>query len=288
MPSASPGKNPRFIEIPKQRVTRNNLVWIILCAVIGCMVFNDLQRFSTSVIFNEQVGADGVNLRSERSIFMATGFHSYPQHRPDCESSRRQENPSRSRRLSQREQFVLWGRSRSWYPYRGYGRKIARKTFLPILLDIPSESFSLWRLLIPGLIFLLIPILLFPLYPEIGRRLYLGFPFLAKALRPPTPTLFFREMYLLIISGVSIVIIQTIFALLFLRKKRTSGRFIRVPWGEASIVGWLLSLGVFGVLRGFQAFPSDNLFFPAQVLGAAIFCWLLISGIILFPSLTRK
>ncbi len=219
---------------------------------------------------------------------MAKDFHSSPEHRPDRESSRRQENPSRSRRLSQREQFVLWGRSRSWYPYRGYGRKIAEKTLLPVLFDIPAERFSIWRLLIPGLIFLLIPIIIFPLYPEIGRRLYRGFPFLVKALRPPTPTLFFREMYVLILSGAAIVILQTIFALIFLRKKKTDRGSVRVPWGEASIVGWLLSLGVFGVLRGFQAFPSDHLFFPASALGAAIFCWLLISGIILFPAFSRR
>ncbi len=219
---------------------------------------------------------------------MVSGVHSYTQHRPDRGSSRRQENPSFSRRLSQREQSVLWGRSRSWYPYRGYSRKIAGKTFLPVLFDIPVERFSIWRLLIPGLFFLLIPIIIFPLYPEIGRSLYRGFPFLVKTLRPPTPTLFFREIYILIISGVSIVIIQIIFALIFLRKKKTNGGSVRGLWGEASIVGWLLSLGVFGVLRGFQAFPSDHIFFPAPALGAAIFCWLLISGIILFPAFSRR
>ena len=219
---------------------------------------------------------------------MVSGFQSYPKHRPDSDASRHQENPARSPRLSPREKLDLWGRSRSWYPYRGYGRKIAGKMLLPVLFDIPAERFSIWRLLIPGLIFLLIPIIIFPLYPEIGRRLYRGFPFLVSSLRPPSPTLFFREMYVLIISGVSIVILQTIFALIFLRKKRTADGFVKVPWGEASIVGWLLSLGVFGVLRGFQAFPSDHLFFPAPALGAAIFCWLLISGIILFPAFSRR
>ena len=223
---------------------------------------------------------------------MAAGFHSFPEHRTDRESSRQQENPFSSRRLSQREQSVLWGGVRSWYPYRGYGRRIALKTpsHAPPLLSFPSEHFSIWRLIIPGLIFCLIPILLFPLYPEIGASLYRRFPFAVSvnALRPPSPALFFREMYVLILSGVSIIILQTIFALIFLREKKTNGGFSRVPWGEASVVGGLLSLGVFGVLRGFQAFPSDHLFFPAPALGAAIFCWLLIAGIILFPAFSRK
>lgn len=214
---------------------------------------------------------------------MASGFHSYSKHRPDREDYRRQENPARSQRLSPREQLDLWGRSRSWYSYRGYGRRIALGTPPPVVLVYPLERFSIWRQLIPGLIFFLVPILLFPIYPEIGRRLYPGIPFSVNALRPPTPVFFFREMYILILSGVSIVIIQIIFALIFLRKKRPAG-FIRMPWGEASIVGGLLLLGVFGVLRGFQATTSDHLFFPAPALGAAIFCWLLISGIILFRS----
>ena len=219
---------------------------------------------------------------------MKSGFQSYTKYCPDREASRRQENPARSTRLSPRGQLDLWGKSRTWYLYRGYGRRIALKISPPVLLALPSERFSIWRLLIPGLIFFLIPILIFPVYPEIGRRLYPVFPFSVNTLRPPTPALFFREMYVLILSGVSIVIIQTIFASIFLRKKRTAGGFIRVPWGEASIVGGLLSLGVFGVLRGFQISPSDHLFFPAPALGAAIFCWLLISRTILFPGITRK
>ncbi len=219
---------------------------------------------------------------------MATDFQSSYKSLPVDKNYRRQENPSFSPRLSRRERLLFWGSSRSWYPYLGYSRRVALKRSLPVLPPLMLERFYIRRLLIPGLIFFLIPMLLFLVYPDIGRRLYNGFIFSARRLRPLSPALFFREMYVLILSGAAIIIIQTIFALIFLRKKRIPGGAIRVPWGEASIVGGLLALGVFGILRGFQASPSDHLFFPAPALGAAIFCWLLISGTILFPVLIRK
>ena len=219
---------------------------------------------------------------------MATDFQSSYKPLPLDRDYRRQENPLFSPRLSRRERLLFWGSSRPWYPYRGYGRRVALKSVLPVLPSLPAERFYIRRLLTPGLIFFLIPILLFLLYPDIGRRLYNGFIFSASRLRPLSPALFFREMYVLILSGAAVIIIQTIFALIFLRKKRIPGGAIRVPWGEASIVGGLLALGVFGVLRGFQASASDHLFFPAPALGAAIFGWLLISGTIVFPVLIRK
>jgi hypothetical protein len=219
---------------------------------------------------------------------MANDFQSSYKPLPVDRDYRRQENPSFSPRLSRRERLLFWGSLRSWYPYGGYGRRVSLKISPPILLEIPSERFYIRRLLIPGLIFFLIPLLLFLVYPDIGRRLYYGFIFSASRIRPLSPALFFREMYVLILSGAAIILIQTIFALIFLRKKRIPGGAIRIPWGEASIVGGLLGLGVFGILRGFQSYPGDHLFFPAPALRAAILCWLLISGTILFPVLSRK
>lgn len=197
------------------------------------------------------------------------------------------ENSSFSSRLSPGEPVNFWGRFRSWYPYRGYGRTFYLKQPSLFILPLPSERISIgvW---ISGVIFFILPVVLFPLYPEIGRRFYPGFPFLVHALRPPTPVLFFREMYIFIISGAAIVFIQMLLGLILLRNKKFYSTTDKIHWGEAGIVGWLLSMGFFGLLRGFQTTSLDSFFFPAPVLGAAILAWLLISGIILFSPVNNK
>ena len=140
------------------------------------------------------------------------------------------------------------------------------------------------RRVVTGVIFSLGPLLLFPLFVRFSRLIYPGLRLFARSLRPPLPRSFFHEMWILILATVVVIILQTIFALLFIRRPRSAGGSVRLPWGEASVVGGLLSLGVYGVLRGFQGYPTDHLFFPAPALGAAIFCWLLISGTILFRA----
>lgn len=217
--------------------------------------------------------------------FQTSASSGVPRKRPAARI-RRQVNPTGSPRLGREPpRFALWGRTRTWYPYHGYAREIAFRIspFVPL---IPEEVVP--RTLVPRILFFLIPLLFLPLYLRLARLIYPGLSLLTRTIRPPSPLSFFREMYILILAAASVVILQIVFALIFIpRSGPTRGRQ-EIHWWEASVVGGLLSLGVYGVLRGFQASPSDHLFFPAAALGAAVFCWLLISGIILFSAIGRK
>ncbi|MFH1038524.1 MAG: hypothetical protein V1789_07665 [PVC group bacterium] len=210
----------------------------------------------------------------------------YSYHRgPGRSPGRRQENPAFSSRLGRyRFSVRLWGSNRVWYSYHGYARMIRYRVYPSALLPFPPSPVRLLKV-IPGLIFLLLPLLLYPVYFRLAELIYPRLLLLGKAVRPPAPASFFQEMYILVLAAAAVIIVQTLFALIFIRRPKTSVPAGRIPWGEASVVGALLSLGVYGVLRGFQISPADRLFLPASALGAAVLCWLLISGTILFRVL---
>ncbi len=201
--------------------------------------------------------------------------------------SRIQENPAVSFRLGRyRLPARLWGRDRSWYSYHGYPRSIrfhVRPTVQLPLLSAPGRLLKI----IPGVFFLLLPLLLYPVYFRLAELLYPRLHLLGQFVRPPTPTSFFQEMYVLVLAAAVVVIVQTIFALIFIRRPRPSAGSGKILWGEASVVGGLLSLGVYGVLRGFQISAADRFFLPPFALGAAVLIWLLISGTILFRAFIR-
>lgn len=138
--------------------------------------------------------------------------------------------------------------------------------------------------MVSTVVFALLPLFVIPVFLRLEELLYPRFPLLPRMLgtslylRPPTETAFFHEMLVLILSVFIVALVQVIGAAIFLKK---------APWGEAVFVGGFFSLAVYGVLRGFQANPTDSLFFPLPALCGATIAWLGISGAILYPYFHR-
>ena len=129
------------------------------------------------------------------------------------------------------------------------------------------------------------PLLTLPLFSFLAVRLYPKFHFLPRlfrgqvTLRPPTGSIFFREMFVLLLAILIGVLIQAIIAIILRR---------RGPWVEIMVVGPPLALAAYGVLRGFQVSAIDRLFFPLPCLAVSLFLWMGISAAILFPYLRRS
>ncbi len=201
---------------------------------------------------------------------------------------RRQENPALSPRIGpvpSRPPVRFPGRN--WYSYYGYPRPFSRPAAVPLIPLLPPSP-ARWRILLPRIVFALLPGLLYPLFFFWGARLYPRLPLAGRLLRPPTAPTFFPEMLVVILGIASVIAIQTVFALIFLhpeKGRRNGGVHF---WGEASVAGGLLAAGIYGVLRGFQYRTDDLFFLPPLALAAAIFCWVMITGTELFGPRKRK
>ena len=135
-----------------------------------------------------------------------------------------------------------------------------------------------------AVIFTLLPLLIVPVFLRLGELLCPWLRFFPRTirgalyLRPPTGTVFFHEMLVLVLAVLIIALIQIVGALIFFKKS---------PWGESVFAGGFLTLAVYGVLRGFQLNPADALFFPLPALCGAAIAWVLIAGVILYPYFCR-
>ncbi len=165
-----------------------------------------------------------------------------------------------------------WLRVRPLYPaLRPYS--LVRRVFFSIPARVGLALF--WA----------VPLLTLPLFNFLAVRLYPRFHILPRlfrgqmTLRPPTGTIFFREMFVLLLAILIGILIQAIIALILRR---------RGPWVEIMAVGPPLALAAYGVLRGFQVTAADRLFFPLPCLGASLLLWLGISAAILLPYLRRS
>jgi hypothetical protein len=206
---------------------------------------------------------------------------------PSPSRIRRQENPAFSPRLGPvPSPAPVRFPPRNWYSYHGYPRPIRWGVPLP-LIPVPLPEPAPWRRLAPKIIFSLFPGLLYPLFLHWSILLYPRLRLTGKVLRPPIPISFFPEMLIVVLGVASVVVLQTAFALVFLRggKKARSQPF---RWGEVSVAGGLLAAGVYGVLRGFQYRPDDFFFLPPFALATAVFSWLVIAGTVLYSSLRRE
>lgn len=133
------------------------------------------------------------------------------------------------------------------------------------------------------IIFAFMPLLIIPVYLQLARLLYPRlqlFPRIFRGrmfLRPPSGVQFFQEMSVLLLAILFVLLLQAIFAFILLRK---------APWSEAILVGGLLSLAIYGVMRGFQA-PGDALFYPLPALGGALIIGIGLSVTTLYPYLRK-
>ncbi len=200
---------------------------------------------------------------------------------------RRQENPVFSPRLGpvrdlRRDRFP----GRRWYPYHGYPR--------PLRIPLPAEPAVTpipaprRRRLIPRIVFSLLPGLLYPLFFAWADYLYPRLTLTGSAVRIPRATTFFPQLLLAVLAAASVAVLQTAFALIFLRKGKTARPGAGFRWGEAAAAGGLLAPGIFGVLRGFQYRTGELFFLPAFAIGAAAFFWMLISASALFGARRRR
>lgn len=203
---------------------------------------------------------------------------------------RRSENPTWSPRI---EPVPSLSPSRfpprSWEAYHGYPRALRPATvpeLVPVALE-PVVSPPRRRLLTRSIFFSL-PALLYPLFPRWAALVYPRGQFLRATSRIPQPSGFFSEMLIVILSAATIILIQTVFALIFLRKGKPGRIRPAIRWGEASVAGGLLAVGVYGVLRGFYYRPDDFFCLPPFALGAAVFFWLLVAGTALFSPRKGK
>ncbi len=216
------------------------------------------------------------------------GRVSTPIHRSQSVRVRRSQNPTWSPRI-ERVPALSPSRfpPRTWEAYHGYPR-LLRPESLPVTvpesLSVPPEpAVSLpRRQILTRLVFCSLPALLYPLFPRWVSLVYPRGQFLRAASRIPRSPGFFFEMLAVILSVATVVLIQTVFALIFFRQGKPGRSRPAVRWGEASVAGGLLAAGVYGVLRGFYYRPDDFFFLPTFALGVAVFFWLLVAGTALF------
>lgn len=134
----------------------------------------------------------------------------------------------------------------------------------------------------------LLPVLGLPVALRLGDLIYPRLQLVPMSYRgiarliPPSQVTFFREMAVVGLAAAFIFILQMSFTLITGNRGEK-----KLPWAEAGIVGGLFSLGVYGVLRGYQASPSDFFLFPLPALGMAILAWVLLSFSITLPAVGK-
>ncbi len=175
--------------------------------------------------------------------------------------------------------------ARRWYPYHGYPRPFQLPvTAQPVAPPLPAPR----PRLVPRIVFTLLPGLLYPLFFGWAARLYPRLSLTGRAVRIPRAPTFFPELLIVVLAAASVAVLQTVFALVFLRKGKPARPEVGFRWGEAAAAGGLLAPGIYGVLRGFQYRTGELFFLPVFALGAAAFFWLLISASALFGSRRRR
>jgi len=146
----------------------------------------------------------------------------------------------------------------------------------PVTFSLPEKILTL--------LFILLPLLVIPVYVYLARFLYPGAPLFPRFfravsyLRPPSGSLFFQEIFVLLLSILAVLFLQAILALIL----RKNG-----PWGETMATGSFLSLASERVTGDIKPTSTDTLFQPLSALGGAAIAWLVLSLIILYPHLRR-
>ena len=199
---------------------------------------------------------------------------------------RRQENPVFSPRLGPvRDLRLDRFPGRRWYPYHGYPRPLR----LPVTAKAVAPPLPVpRRRLIPRVVFSLLPGFLYPFFFGWAAYLYPRLALTGSAVRIPRATTFFPQLLIAVLAAASVAALQTVFALVFLRKGKPARPGAGFRWGEAVAAGGLLAPGIYGVLRGFQYRTGELFFLPAFAIGTAAFFWLLISASTLFGRRRRR